>query len=238
MTEIEKFKFNANEVRVVTRDGEPWFVAKDVCEVLGTRVDNAVSGLDPDEYCTVGVIDSMGREQQNYGITEPGLYSLILRSRKPRAREFKRWVTHEVLPALRKSPELRETVDQVSSASAESIPGIEDVLRRNNELLKALGTENAELKPRALGAHVAEELKDGQPVWDLRYALSQQLGIGCNDIYSRLGMLGVLEQRRKHYYSIRPKWRDILFETPTVVRLSSGHENVYHNGPPRVRPGK
>lgn len=75
------------QVRVVEVDGEPWWVAKDVCDVLGiAQPVRAVQGLDDDEVTTTHVTDSLGRNQQTYIINEPGLYSLILRSRKPQAR--------------------------------------------------------------------------------------------------------------------------------------------------------
>lgn len=105
--QLERFVFGDSEnvVRVaVHEDGEPWFVAKDVCDVLGLgQTGKALKALDDDEVTTVPLIDGMGREQKFYAISEPGLYSLILRSRKEQAREFKRWVTHEVLPTIRKT---------------------------------------------------------------------------------------------------------------------------------------
>ena len=90
-------------MRAVTLDGEPWFVAADVCRALGLGNSSmAVSKLDDDEK---GVItsDTLGGKQEMSTINEPGLYSLILRSRKPEAKAFKRWITHEVIPAIRKT---------------------------------------------------------------------------------------------------------------------------------------
>ncbi|MDL2267994.1 hypothetical protein LJC46_08430 [Desulfovibrio sp. OttesenSCG-928-G15] len=86
----------------VVRDeqtGEPWFVAADVCKVVGlTNTTVALGSLDVDERSKF----NLGRQGGVNVVNEPGLYSLILRSRKPEARQFKRWVTHEVLPAIRK----------------------------------------------------------------------------------------------------------------------------------------
>jgi len=97
---MQVFQFESNEVRVVLKDSEIWWVAKDVCEVLGlTNPTMAVSELDEDERAKY----SLGRQGKTNIINEPGLYSLILRSRKPQAKAFKRWVTHEVLPAIRKT---------------------------------------------------------------------------------------------------------------------------------------
>ena len=88
---------------MVDVNGEPWFVAKDVCECLdiGNSRD-AVAALDEDEK-GVDSIDTPGGAQEMSIISEAGLYSLILRSRKPEAKAFKRWITHEVLPAIRKT---------------------------------------------------------------------------------------------------------------------------------------
>lgn len=95
------------EIRT-TRDerGEPWFVAADVAKVMGVKnVRQAVAYLDADEVRLVPVTtnDGSGRSLETNVINEPGLYSLILRSRKPEAKQFKRWITHEVLPSIRKT---------------------------------------------------------------------------------------------------------------------------------------
>ena len=104
MNELSIFNYGQNEVRTVQVDGEPWFVAKDVCAVLELKDHRtSVNLLDEDERHTVPVTDSLGRNQDTYIVNEPGLYSLILRSRKPEAKTFKRWITHEVLPTIRKT---------------------------------------------------------------------------------------------------------------------------------------
>ena len=101
VTIFRKDEFGA--VRAVTLDGEPWFVAADVCRALGLgNSRQTLSYLDDDEK---GVItsDTLGGKQEMSTINEPGLYSLILRSRKPEAKAFKRWITHEVIPEIRKT---------------------------------------------------------------------------------------------------------------------------------------
>ena len=98
---FEKPEFGS--VRVVEKDGDPWFVAKDVCDCLevGNSRD-AVATLDEDEK-GVATIDTLGGAQEMATISESGLYSLILRSRKPEAKTFKRWIVREVLPSIRKT---------------------------------------------------------------------------------------------------------------------------------------
>lgn len=96
------FHFGDHNVRTIDKDGEVWFVANDVCEVLEiANPRNATARLDDDEKDAVQITDAMGRAQQVTVINESGLYSLILSSRKADAKKFKRWVTHDVLPAIR-----------------------------------------------------------------------------------------------------------------------------------------
>ena len=102
MNEIQVFsneKFG--QVRTVMQDGEPWFVSADVCKAL--EIDRSqVRRLDDDER-GVCLIHTLGGDQDLTVVNEPGLYSLVLGSRKKEARDFKRWITHEVIPAIRKT---------------------------------------------------------------------------------------------------------------------------------------
>lgn len=99
-TEIQRFEFKGASLRTLTDEaGEPWFVAKDVCDILGhSNVSMALDRLDDDERSKF----NLGRQGETNIVNEAGLYSLVLGSRKPEAHEFKRWVTHEVLPSIRK----------------------------------------------------------------------------------------------------------------------------------------
>ncbi|WP_253073083.1 BRO-N domain-containing protein, partial [Bifidobacterium pseudocatenulatum] len=103
--EIQKFDFKGAPLRTLTdKAGEPWFVAKDVCDILGTDTRDLHKILESDEITNVDSIHIA----QNGGkapliISEPGLYRLVMKSRKPEAKEFQRWVTHEVLPQIRKT---------------------------------------------------------------------------------------------------------------------------------------
>lgn len=100
MGNIIPFDFRDHSVRVIDEDGEPWFVLADVCQTLGLSNPSVVAGrLDEDERAKF----NLGRQGEATVINESGLYSLVLRSDKPEAKPFKRWVTHEVLPAIRKT---------------------------------------------------------------------------------------------------------------------------------------
>lgn len=103
--EIQRFDFRGASLRTLTdEEGEPWFVLKDCMSILDLgNPTETVKMFDDDEFSTTEVIDSIGRRQQAYIISEPGLYRLVMRSRKPEAKEFQRWVTHEVLPQIRKT---------------------------------------------------------------------------------------------------------------------------------------
>lgn len=102
MNEIANvFNYGGYDVRTVVIDGEPWFVAKDVCEILDTDP-TATRKLDADEK-GLHSIQTLGGTQQVSIVNESGLYSLVLSSRKAEAKAFKRWVTSEVLPAIRKT---------------------------------------------------------------------------------------------------------------------------------------
>lgn len=105
--EIQVFQFENGEekspVRVVDHEGEPWFVATDVCEALGIHnVTSAVRALDEDERNTLDIMKGNRGYPVRNVVNESGLYHLIMVSRKPEAAKFRRWVTHEVLPSIRK----------------------------------------------------------------------------------------------------------------------------------------
>lgn len=104
MNDLQIFTYESREVRTVMRDGEPWFVLKDVCRVLDIADHKVVARrLEKDEVCQIPLADSMGRKQDTTIINESGLYNVILRSDKPEAKPFRKWVTAEVLPSIRRT---------------------------------------------------------------------------------------------------------------------------------------
>lgn len=103
-TGIVPFNYGDHTIRTLMIDDEPWWVALDVCSGLGILDSrSAVARLDPDGVAQTRIIDSMGREQTANIINESGLYELILRSDKKEAKPFRKWVTSEVLPQIRKT---------------------------------------------------------------------------------------------------------------------------------------
>ena len=103
MKTLEK-TFRENSVRVVEKKKELWFVVTDVCKALGLKnPTESIRNHDKDDLSSAEVIDSMGRTQLTNIVNEAGLYQLIFKSRKKEARDFKKWITHEVLPSIRKT---------------------------------------------------------------------------------------------------------------------------------------
>ncbi len=104
MNDLQVFKYNGSQVRTVENDGQIWWVLKDVCEILKLDSPHKVADrLDEDERNLIPLTDSLGREQKTTVINESGLYNVILRSDKPEAKPFRKWVTSEVLPSIRKT---------------------------------------------------------------------------------------------------------------------------------------
>ena len=100
MKDLQIFSYNEKQVQI---NGEPWFVLKDVCDVLGiSKYRDVVERLDEDERALVKV-DTLGGVQNMIAVNESGLYNVILRSDKPEAKPFRKWVTSEVLPSIRKT---------------------------------------------------------------------------------------------------------------------------------------
>lgn len=162
-------------IRALTIDGEPWFVAKDVCDALGlSNVTEALRRLDLDEFSSTEVIDSVGRSQSTRIVSEPGLYGLVLSSRKPEAKAFQRWVKHDVLPAIRSHG------GYLSPAKVEEALTDPDTIIRLAQSLKAeraaraeLQRENETLRPRAALAESAIDLSGSMSLTEAARYLAQ-----------------------------------------------------------------
>ncbi|EUA18435.1 BRO family, N-terminal domain protein [Mycobacterium xenopi 3993] len=101
---MELFAYADHQVRVVLVDGEPWFVLADLARVLEiVDVSRLASRLDDEVRQTHPISDSLGRTQQTTVVNEPGMYEVVIRSDKPEAVAFRRWITSEVLPAIRRT---------------------------------------------------------------------------------------------------------------------------------------
>lgn len=151
--EIQRFDFRGASLRTLTDEaGEPWFVLKDCMSILDLgNPTETVKMFDKDEFSTTEVIDSIGRRQQTYIISEPGLYRLVMKSRKPEAKEFQRWVTHEVLPQIRRTGGYIPTsaADDDMTILAKAVMIGQRTMEEQKRRIQAQQTRIDELQPKA-----------------------------------------------------------------------------------------
>lgn len=151
MNEMQTFVYSGAEVRTVRKDGAPWFVLKDVCGVLGMSNSRVVADrLDNDEK-GVSQIYTLGGVQEMTCISESGLYNVILRSDKPEAKPFRKWVTAEVLPAIRRSGGYIAGQNDLSPAElmAKALKVAEQTLAERDARISSLQVQNAIMAPKA-----------------------------------------------------------------------------------------
>jgi prophage antirepressor-like protein len=150
MNDLQIFNFNENQLRTITKNGEPWFVAKDVCDVLGLgNSRDAISKLDEEEK-GAEKIDTLGGRQTMAVINESGLYTLIIRSNMPVAKPFRKYVTGEVLPSVRKHGAYMTPETLMKSLSdPQYVIGLLNVLSETQNQLNINNQIIGELKPKA-----------------------------------------------------------------------------------------
>lgn len=158
VTIFRKDEFGA--VRAVTLEGEPWFVAADVCRALGLgNSTNACARLDDDEHALISIKGlSRGNDEAN-AVNEPGLYTLVLSSRKPEAKAFKRWIAHEVIPSIRKTGGYiagQETMDDDQLLANALMVAQRKIAERNKQLEAANAKIQADA-PKVLFAETVEK---------------------------------------------------------------------------------
>ena len=157
MNGLQIFTYNGNEVRTVQKDGEPWWVLKDVCEVLGiSKYRDTAARLEDDEREPIRV-DTLGGAQEMLCVNESGLYNVILRSDKPEAKPFRKWITSEVLPSIRRhgaymTPETLEAAILNPDLLIRLCTALKDEQDKNKALQAAnstLAVDNQIMKPKA-----------------------------------------------------------------------------------------
>ena len=236
MKELQIFNYNNNEVRTVQKDGDPWFVLKDVCMVLNlTTPARVAERLDPDEVSQTHIMDSMGRQQETSIINESGLYNVILRSDKPEAKPFRKWVTSEVLPAIRKHGGYL-TPDKVEEAllNPDTIIQLATQLKEER-LARAAAEKKIEADaPKVLFAGAVEASQTSILLGEFAKILKQN-GID-------MGQKRLFDWMRKNSYLIKRKGTDYnmptqramemgLFEIKESVHLNSSGCNVVTKTP-------
>ncbi|MFD3271477.1 BRO family protein [Paenibacillus dendritiformis] len=203
MNKLQVFNFSGSDIRVVTKDGQPWWVAKDVCDVLEIKNSrDALGRLDEDEK-GVASTDTLGGTQQVQVVNESGLYSLVLSSRKPEAKQFKRWITHEVIPAIRRTGAYRVPTLTPNEAIALSLKQTAEMMTKLPELESKIETVERKVDEqitldsgaqrrlqKAIGARVYSIEQDKK----LRSGLFQQLH---REIKDRWGVTSYKDVRRQ-----------------------------------------
>lgn len=219
-------------LRVVKEEsGEPWFVAKDVCHALALgRQQDSTRYLDDDEKGEC-LVDTTSGQQKMVTVTEAGLYSLILRSRKPEAKAFKRWVTHEVLPAIRKDGGymVARKDETPEETMARAVLIAQATIDRQSKQIE-------EMKPKAVFADAVSVSSSTILVGDLAKILKQNgYDIGGNRLFSLLREQGYLCKQKGAMWNM-PTQRSMemgLFEVKeTAVTHSDGHVTI--NKTPKV----
>lgn len=176
MNNMQIFKYENNDVRTVEMNGEPWFVLKDVCGVLGLSTPARVAErLDGDEVSQTHFTDSIGRKQETTVINESGLYSVILRSDKPAAKPFRKWVTSEVLPSIRKNGGYIAGQEQMTPEElmAKALLVANKTLAERDARISELTVQNTIMQPKA---EYFDELVDRNTLTNFRET-AKELGI-------------------------------------------------------------
>ena len=231
--EIQKFDFKGASLRTLTdKAGEPWFVAKDVCDILGTDTRDLHKILESDEITNVDSIHIA----QNGGkapliISEPGLYRLVMKSRKPEAKEFQRWVTHEVLPQIRKTGGYIPTSESDSDEDimARAVLVAQKTIERKNQQLQAKDTQIKMLEPKARFADAVAASDGTCLVGELAKMLRQNgMDIGQNRLFRLLQADGYLGKSGSNRNVPTQRAMDLgLFRIKeTTVTHADGHTTV------------
>lgn len=211
----EIFNFNGNEIPVlVDENNNPLFIAKDVCEILNlNNVTEALRNLDDDEKLTSEILRA-GQNRNVNLITESGLYSLVIRSNKPEAKVFKKWVTAEVLPSIRKNG-IYATASTIESMIDNPDFAIELLNKLKNERAENAKLEKA-LKNQATKIEFIDRVLDLDERIDIgQCAKILELPFGRNTLFKKLREQGVFFKNRnepqqryidKGYFQLKEKF--------------------------------
>lgn len=235
MNDLQLFNFNGNQVRTVLIENEPYFVGKDVADILGyERSDNAIRNRVDIEDKLTHHISASGQRRNMYIINESGLYSLILSSKLPAAKEFKRWVTKEVLPSIRKNGAY--LTDQKAFDVTHNPNALGDLLLQAGEQLKRKDLQITEMKPKALFADAVAVSHSSILIGELAKIMKQNgVNIGQNRLFEWMRVNGYLISGNRSDKNM-PTQKSLelgLFKIKeTVINHSDGHTTI--NKTPKV----
>lgn len=206
--------------------GDPLFIAVDVCQALGLgQVTNALRRLDDDERTLISI-----KGHDVNAVNESGLYSLVLSSRKPEAKAFKRWVTHEVLPAIRKDGGYMVARDETPEETmARAVIMAQSTMERQKARIAAQEAEIAELRPKAFFADAVAASDGTCLVGELAKMLTQAgFTIGQNRLFERLREDGYLGKSGCNRNVPKQKYVEMgLFKVKeTAIAHSDGHVSL------------
>lgn len=234
MTDLQIFKNpEFGEIRTIEKDGEPWFVGKDVAAALGyERPTKAIlDHVDDEDKDEVPIQDSIGRSQNTPIINESGLYSLVLSSKLPTAKKFKRWVTGEVIPSIRKHGmyATQSTVEQMLADPDTAIRLLSEI-KAEREQRKALQKQIEEQKSAVIFTDAVVTSKNSILIGELAKLLKQNgIKMGQNRLFEWMRQNGYLIRRQGSDYNM-PTQRAMemgLFEIKeTTITHSDGHIHV------------
>ncbi len=230
----EIFNFHGQDVRTVTINGEPYLVGKDVAEILGySRPDNAIRNHVDDEDKLVHQFSASGQNRNMTVINESGFYALVLSSKLPRAKEFKRWVTSEVLPTIRKNG--MYATDELLDNPDFAIATLQK-LKEEREAKKLLEATIEEQKPKIIFANAVSASHTSILVGDFAKLMRQNgLNFGQNRMFAWLRENGYLISRKGNSWNMpTQKAMDLgLFEIKeTTINHSDGHISI--NKTPKI----
>lgn len=216
---------------LVDSQGAPAFVAKDVCLALGIgKYRDAVSTIDDDERGSV-LVDTPGGKQQMTTVTEPGFYKLVMRSRKPEAKAFQRWVTHEVLPALRRDGGymVARADETPEETMARALLLAQGTMERQKRRIAGLEAENEAMRPKALFADAVAASDGTCLVGEFAKMLRQNgVEVGQNRLFAMLredGYLGKAGQNR-NVPTQRSMEMGLFRIKETAITHSDGHVTI------------
>lgn len=198
MNEVQLFNFESHEVRSLLLNNEPWFVGKDVAEALGySKARNAIAThIDSEDKKDAPIQGTLGGVQEMTVINESGLYSLVLSSKLPSAKKFKRWVTSEVLPALRKTGQY-----QVKELSGQEL--MAKALIEAQSVLAAKDKQIEEMKPKVVFADAVATSHTSILVGELAKILKQNgIDMGQKRLFAWLREKGYLIKRQGTDYNM------------------------------------
>lgn len=219
------------EIRTAGTSEEPLFCLADVCKAIGIKdVPRCASRLDDDMRQTHPIIDSLGRTQQATFVTESGLYDVIIRSDSENAKPFRKWVTSEVLPSIRKTGGYIHTKesDTDDDIMARALLIAQETLKRRDERIKALETKREQDKPKVAFANAIEASKSSCLIGELAKILTQNgFKIGQNRLFEWMRKNGYLGTKGERYNIPNQQYVEQgLFELKKGVR--SGNDGVMH----------